>query len=293
MLCLLLPVALLAAPLDPAGCPSCHKTIAKQWAQSAHARSGTEPIYRANFALEPMQWCEGCHAPTTDRAIGCVSCHLSSGELLAARAPTPAAVRAHPIRFEPKLASSESCSGCHQFNFPTDRGRGAVTLSDHPMQNTLEEWKATGDARTCQSCHLPKGDHAMPAAFDLPTLRAAISVSVARVGGEVHVRLSSRDVAHRLPTGDPFHRLRFELCADPGCSKVTASRELGREVAAATGGWFIARDDTLEPGATTRLEFPSPSPSHWRLLYLYAARSAEPSLNSAQRQLEVVGGTLE
>jgi hypothetical protein len=276
---------LAAAPLDPAGCPSCHREVAKQWSASAHARSGSDPIYRANFAIEPMRWCESCHAPAADRSIGCVACHLKEGAILSAKPPTPAALRAHPIRFVAG-ALAASCTACHQFNFPTDRARGEVKLSNHPMQNTVEE--AKGDARPCQSCH----DHAMRAAFDLPTLRSAISVSVKRAGAELRVELASRDVPHRVPTGDPFHRLRFELCADAGCAHVTASRELGREVVTATAGWFIGHDDTLSPGTPTVLEFPSPTGTRWRLLYLYAARSVEPSLTPAQRQLEVYGGPL-
>ena len=284
----LLSLLLLAAtPIDPAGCGGCHREIALQWSQSAHARSGSDPIYLANHAIEPMQWCEGCHAPTKDRTVGCGACHLRQGKILAARPPTPAALDAHPIRFEPTLSQSESCAGCHQFNFPTDRSRGIVTFSEHPMQNTLEEWKKWGGAQTCQACHLPNGNHAIP-------VRPQISTQVVRLpDGEIEVTLEALGAGHRVPTGDPFHRLRFELCSDESCDRVLASRELGRRVVTATDGWLIGADETLLPDLPTRLQFSAAGVRHWRLLALYAAKSVEPLITLEQRQRELASGPVE
>lgn len=139
-----------AAPLSPspgglgsAECGRCHRTELHQWAGSRHAVSATNRLFTVSWKKEPMRWCIDCHGPVAgqrDEGVGCAACHLREGLVLTGKPPTAAAQRAHPSRHEPRLAKSDSCGECHQFNFPRTRV-DPVDYGPNPMQNTFAEWR--------------------------------------------------------------------------------------------------------------------------------------------------------
>jgi hypothetical protein len=256
-----------------AECGACHAKALEQWASSEHATGATNDLYRVSHDLEPMQWCENCHRPQAE-GVSCAACHVRAGVVLSAQAPTAAGQHAHAMRQEPRLSQSAFCGECHQFNFPIGHS-DPVTYSPHRMQRTLDEWTATGAQKTCQQCH---GAHAPRGAHDVERLRAALDVTVERVRDELRLRLEPKGVAHHFPTGDPFRRLRVELCADEACAQVLAVRELERRIAPAGDSWRIASDTTVPPEGLT-VAMPAPPHVHFvRVAYRYAARSNEPKL---------------
>ncbi len=277
---LLVPLLLAANPLSSAECGACHTEAFETWSRSRHAASATNATYRASHALEPMPWCDSCHAPQgVDEGISCAACHVREGLVLSTRAPSPDGERAHAMRQDVALGGSGLCAGCHQFNFPTSRTE-PVRFSSHPMQNTFVEWQATGTVRPCQACHAshdPQGPH------DVTALRASLRAVARRERDEVSIALEPVGVAHRFPTGDPFRRLELSLCRDVDCTGVVARRELEREVQATSDGWRLARDLTLPPtGLTVSLK--APGARFVRVSYRYAARSSEAALEADERE---------
>ncbi|REG27728.1 hypothetical protein ATI61_10963 [Archangium gephyra] len=84
----------------------------------------------------------------------------------------------------------------------------------------------------------------------------------------------ARDVGHRVPTGDPFRRLRLRLCREPACASPIATRFLMRRFEIRGDGWTLGEDTTVpvETASTPpvrRLEFPLTAPLpevlHWWL----------------------------
>jgi hypothetical protein len=205
---------------------------------------------------------------------------VRAGVVLSSRPPTAEGQRAHAMKHEPSLATNEFCAECHQFNFPASREE-PVTYSKHRMQRTLDEWTASGSTKSCQACH---GAHAPRGAHDVDALRQAIEAQLQVERGELRLRLEPKGVAHNFPTGDPFRRLRIDLCADEPCTRVLASRELGREVVPAGESWRIAEDFTVPPqGVTVAMTAPKDA-QFVRLTYRYAARSSESALDFSQRE---------
>ena len=69
-------------------CGTCHETQHAAWSTSAHATSGTSPVFVAMLPEVERAWgstarerCVDCHAPAHggDDGIGCVSCHAAVG----------------------------------------------------------------------------------------------------------------------------------------------------------------------------------------------------------------------
>jgi hypothetical protein len=263
-------------PLLLASCGACHAEQQAAWERSRHATASTNAVYRASHALEPMQWCDSCHLK---EGITCETCHVQDGVVLSARATTAKGQQAHAMREAPQLNQSDFCGSCHQFNFPLSRAE-PVRFSKHPMQNTLAEWRATQSAQTCQDCHEA---HNPPGPHDVKSLRAALRATATRVGDEVRIALTPAAVGHRFPTGDPFRRLRLELCRDEACTAVVAARELERQVRATHDGWEIAQDLTLPPEGLT-VAVHAAQARFVRLSYRYAARSSEAQLEEAERE---------
>jgi len=286
-------------------CGGCHEAEYRQWAGSRHASAFTNTLFTASFERQPRAWCVNCHAPLPEQrgpalgrgarkedpllaeGVNCAACHVRGGEVLTAREPDLAALSAHPMRREPKLATSEFCGGCHEFNVPV-RDAHPFRYSDTPMQETLSEWASSSAAArgvTCQGCHMPEGRHTFPGAHAPGLVAGALSVSFSREEGRLVAEVRSRDVGHRVPTGDPFRRLRLRLCREPGCAEPLATRWLMRRFSKREDGWVLAADTTVpvETESTQpvrRLEFPLTAPLpevlHWRLDYLLS--EPEPAL---------------
>lgn len=307
--------------LSARACGGCHEAEYRQWAGSRHASAFTNPLFNASFGRKPQAWCVHCHAPLPEQlppalapdarkaepllaeGVNCAACHVRGGEVLSAREPGPAALSAHPVRREPKLGSSEFCGGCHQFNVPAF-GVHPFRYSQTPMQETLAEWtSSTAAARgvSCQGCHMAGGSHGFPGAHAPGLVAGALSVTFEKQGGRLFAEVRARDVGHRVPTGDPFRRLRLRLCREPACTSPLATRFLMRRFETRGSGWTPGEDTTVpvETASTApvrRLEFPLTGPLpevlHWRLDYLLAEVELEELVPPELLRLELQQGTV-
>lgn len=263
--------ALADAARRNAECEGCHAEIAGEWRASLHHASQTEPAYQRAFLIEPLPFCQGCHAPEADpRApvppaladlgTGCVTCHVTgTGAVLAAPSRKDAAAPApHPITREPRFATAEACARCHEFAFPDNDLRQTPAL----MQSTIREHAALGPgAPSCADCHMPptRGpgaphrDHGFANAADPAALRAALTARATREGpATLRLVLSAGAVGHAFPTGDLFRRItvRAEAVGPEQQSLGEASRHLMRhfKLERQKGGAVarvLARDDRL------------------------------------------------
>jgi hypothetical protein len=311
--------------LSARACATCHEAEHAQWATSRHAAAFTNTLFRASFGRARQAWCVHCHAPLKEQqrpalapregedlslleeGVTCAACHLRGGEVLSARVPSAAALQAHPVRHEPRLATAEACTGCHQFNVPLP-GQPLTHDSGVPMQDTGAEWarsRAAAEGRTCQSCHMGESGHRFPGAHTPGYVAGALSVTFQVEPGRALVaEVRARGVGHRVPTGDPFRRLRLRLCRDAGCAEPLATRFLSRRFEATPSG-VRAKGDTTVPVETEttapvrRWEFPlatlpAPLPEvlHWQLDYLLAEPELEALVPPEAMRHEVHRGTV-
>jgi hypothetical protein len=264
-----------AAVAENAACEACHREIAAEWRGSLHHRADVEPSYLRAFAIEPMPFCRGCHAPEAVAAepegadvaalgVGCVTCHVTGpgGTLAAPAAPAappaapsapaaaPSAPAPHAVVRDARFAGAAACSACHEFAFPAARGRTAAEL----MQSTVTEHAASPAAgEACAGCHMPRTrsgrrSHAFLASRDPATLRRALEVRAARTSATtVRLTLLPQHPGHALPTGDLFRRLELsaEAAGPDRISLGSAVRYLARhwEPRPRGGGRVLVRDD--------------------------------------------------
>jgi len=155
--------------LDADGCGTCHAEIAAEWRVSPHAASWTEPVFQAAYVHEPLAFCRDCHAPMNHQArtaprgvaasdgVSCAACHVRDGVVLG---PGRATSAPHPMRVTTTITSSDYCAPCHEFGFLSSGGPGAHAVETAELQQaTFSEWRAwprTGEAASCQSCHMPE-----------------------------------------------------------------------------------------------------------------------------------------
>ncbi|MEZ4381309.1 MAG: multiheme c-type cytochrome [Nannocystaceae bacterium] len=223
-----------------AACVACHPTVAAEWWSSQHRSAFTEPTFQEAHALEPHAFCRGCHAPQQDPAIdqvtpaaivgvGCLSCHVADGVILAGEGTAGTSASPHPLRRDPGLGAA-ACGRCHQFAFPDDGLRERPLL----MQATIDEHAASRRSdRSCAACHMPKGadgrrSHAFAASRDPAALRRALRVEADRVDARrIRVTLRAGEVGHAVPTGDLLRRLEVGA-ALPGRAAQSSRRYLAR-----------------------------------------------------------------
>jgi hypothetical protein len=312
--------------LSARACGTCHEAEYAQWATSRHAGAFTNALFRASFAsADRRSWCVNCHAPLPkqrqpalgvgeggdsallEEGVTCAACHLRGGEVLSARVPSQEARNAHPVRHEPRLATAEACTGCHQFNVPIP-GAPLTRDSGVPMQDTGAEWassRAAAEGLTCQGCHMGGAGHQFPGAHTPGYVAGAVSVTFeVAPEGVLVAELRSRGVGHRVPTGDPFRRLRLLLCRDAGCGAPLATRTLARSFQSRPDGVQAGRDTTIPVETATtepvrrfkfRLDgFPGPLPGvlYWRLDSLLAEPELEGLVPPELLRQEVHRGTV-
>lgn len=310
--------------LSARACGTCHEAQYAQWAGSRHAQAFTNDVFHASFHRAPQAWCVHCHAPLPaqqrpalapregedvsllEEGVTCAACHLRGGQVLSARVPSAEALNAHPVRQEPRLATAEACTGCHQFNVPQP-GAHPFRYSEVPMQDTGAEWaasRAAAEGRTCQSCHMGETGHRFPGAHTPGYLAAAVSVHWRVEAGALVAEVRSHGAGHRVPTGDPFRRLRLRLCRDADCEVPLATRLLSRRFRLGPGEVSAAGDttvpvETVNSDPVRRLEFPraslpTPLPGvlHWRLDFLLAEPELEGIIAPTALRQEVHRGTV-
>ncbi len=258
-------------------CEGCHRTIAAEWRGSLHHRAWDDPVFLTAYAIEPLGFCRGCHAPEADPAhvppegarrlgVGCVTCHVQGADVLGSHARS-ARVGAHAVVADARLASSAACERCHQFDFPQPQRA--------PMQGTADEHRASPHAaEACQSCHmasvrvegeLPHRSHDFRVLGDAARLRSAVTARAARVDDRaVTVSLSAARIGHAFPTGDMFRRLevRARVVDASGATVVAATPVvLARRFSMQRNEHLQIADDRVPASGEARearLEFAAP-----------------------------------
>lgn len=216
----------LDAAAHNAACEGCHSDIAREWRDSMHRRAHVDPVYQRAFAIEPMAFCQSCHAPEADLSanvpqpladlgIGCVTCHVDdAGRIVSGPASDFAKTAPHDVARSNSFSTADACAACHQFEFPDRILRGGVEL----MQSTVDEHARSAFAKTaCADCHMPRVEGHKSHRFgvtDQPAMiRKAVKVRVDRSGpSSVKIAIAPQGVGHAFPTGDLFRRL--ELTAE-------------------------------------------------------------------------------
>jgi hypothetical protein len=282
-----------ARPARNESCVGCHPDIAEEWASSLHRQAWSDRVFQKAYAIEPLAFCRGCHAPAADptrapsRAaadvgVGCVTCHVQGGRVVGPRVP---AEPAHPVVADGRLDTQAACASCHQFDFPARAHQAAP----EPMQDTLREHaRSTSGAVPCQGCHMPVVDgpggrhhsHAFAVLGDPLMIRRAVKIAAARAGERtLRLTLTPAAVGHAFPTGDMFRRLeaRAEIVGGGRATPVVLARSftdaprdpLGTELTFAR----VEQADTRvpPPGGPPRvvdLELPAASGRvRWQVVY--------------------------
>ena len=308
-----------------ATCTGCHSEIAAEWRASLHSQSQTDPAYQRAFAVEPLPFCQGCHAPETriDRpvpaaaaelGVGCVTCHVVGDHLLAsdATANLGSSAPPHALTRTAAFASTGACASCHQFTFPDRAPRSEPAL----MQATLHEHAESGARDVpCASCHMPRvgsgsgrhRSHAFPGGHDPEFVKAGLRVRAERrARNRVVLVLQTAGVGHAFPTGDLFRRLEVSAEAIGSDDQVVAgarrflSRHWTEKQRFAQVVREVSGDD--RPTQTPRevqLELPLDAaaaalPIAWRVAYqrVEHPRSEADEDSVLDGEIEIASGTL-
>lgn len=253
-------------PVDhsAAACVSCHAGEHEEWAASRHAVAWTNGIFQREFLRQPLDWCVRCHAPlaaggaesvdtVAAEGVNCAVCHLRDGRMLA---EVKSATSPHDTVAVAGFARESFCGGCHQFPFPVVEEDGSVVrYTEHPMQNTIVEFRAgpfADSPRACLGCHgnTPAG-HRFPGAHDLGTVQHAAELRICRSGASLRVDVRNVGAGHALPTGDLHRHLQLRAWRSSAPTLLWEAF-IGRAFEPAEGGGKRVRVDTSIPPQETR-----------------------------------------
>jgi GNAT superfamily N-acetyltransferase len=97
------------------------------------------------------------------------------------------------------IRASALCATCHTLITQALDAQGNV-VGELPEQVPYQEWLHSDykETRSCQSCHLPGGDHSMPAAFDLAHLRVNLAVLNGVGAEDVVDRFEAKQIGRAL-----------------------------------------------------------------------------------------------
>lgn len=260
----------LAAEPSAATCEPCHAQEVAAWRSSRHGTAWTNDSFGVAWEETPARsWCKTCHTPVlalAQEGVTCVVCHPQEGSHYTSR------------------RDSEACATCHQFQGP------ALSRPFHqagePMQDTFEEWRASGVSESCHDCHL--ADHGLPGARDRGFVLSAVEITAAP--GELTLA-ATRRLGHKLPTGDGFRRLVLLACADPACEQVLRRTTLGVEHRYQGDTLVVNQDTRLRPGEVRVLPLPEGAVA-WRLDYHLVDPMLAPLLNPEEAWYTLAQGTL-
>lgn len=173
-----------------AECGACHPWEFQQWRYGAgsdldsgasgsyHALSSTDAMFRGmidGIASETQPYCRGCHEPANpwsvqdqvndipaprtfalEEGVSCVSCHFDGTTMVSGRA----------------LERPLFCATCH------NDSAGLVEV--------YAEWSTEyRGGRTCQQCHMRKGDHAFPGFHSPSMARRALAIGKPVANGRI------------------------------------------------------------------------------------------------------------
>jgi len=304
----------LCSKLRSEECVQCHSDIAAEWRSSLHRQSWEDPVFQSAYSVEPLAFCRGCHAPTSNpkktptvaagrNGVDCVTCHVQQGGIVGSG--EHAASAAHPVFADARLSTEAACGGCHQFNFPPI----SKQVVPQAMQNTLAEHEQSRFSDTpCQSCHMPVVEtggashhrHDFSVLGNAAMIRSAAKVRASLTGAnQVEVVVVADGVGHAFPTGDMFRRLEVRAeVRDSGGRTTNTLRPVilarrfadkPRQAAGAGGGFQRVQvgDDRVAPpgfGEPRRVTFAIPgSPSAERVHYQVVYQRMSAPMASAFR----------
>ncbi|MEE9302412.1 MAG: hypothetical protein V3U84_01370, partial [Thiotrichaceae bacterium] len=101
------------------------------------------------------------------------------------------------VNADPVFSQSQFCARCHQF------GEEGILVNGKPLENTLEEWKASrfpGEGKTCQSCHMPNNSHGFKGVHDRDMVRLGLKVKATKKDSDLTVSFNNAGAGHALPT---------------------------------------------------------------------------------------------
>ncbi|TGL88792.1 hypothetical protein EHQ68_09150 [Leptospira congkakensis] len=276
-------------------CLSCHNEIKIH--KDRHSFSWKSELFQEAIQIENRQWCVHCHAPLTsqkeiyfrklrgdsnlsdldlrllDEGINCVSCHVRNGKILGSQNSKN---EYHEV-VESNIGKSEFCANCHQFNFPVFNG-DSIRYTNHPMQNTYEEWKSSGREESCQSCHY--SNHNLTGPYDKKWfLDQFYDFGVDSEDGVLFISFRmTKGRGHQLPSGDLFRSLAVEVSKDSKFESLTVSKRWSRKYETKHGNIRETINKVLTVDTsllfsknTINIVFDKPthSPSYVRLVYYY------------------------
>lgn len=210
-------------------CESCHSEIAQEWRSSLHRQSWTEPSFQRALAIEPLPFCQSCHAPeanvlhkpdawSANMGVTCVTCHLVEHEIISGTSNHhPPQVAPHAVTRSEAFGHVGACQRCHEFQFPDVHRRTRTEF----MQSTIQEHRgSTYRDVSCASCHmLTVGNgqrrhrsHAFGITRNEQALRQALTVKAQRTScTNLEFTLIPNGVGHAFPTGDLFRRIEIRV----------------------------------------------------------------------------------
>ncbi len=276
-------------------CISCHKDIYPD--KDRHSFSWKSDLFQEAIKIENREWCVHCHAPLStqkeiyfrklkgdsnltdvdlqllNEGINCVSCHVRNGKVLGYKNT----IHEYHEVVEFNIDKSAFCANCHQFNFPVFSG-DIIQYTNHPMQNTYEEWKSSGKEESCQSCHYSK--HNLVGPYDRKWLLDQFydfKVDKDEEVLSVSFRLG-KGRAHNLPSGDLFRSLVLEVSENSKFQSLIISKRWSRKYETTnrdmkeTLNKLLVVDTSIPPSKSNiKVVFDKPpiSPSYVRLVYYY------------------------
>jgi hypothetical protein len=188
-------------------------------------------VYQRAFAIEPLAFCQGCHAPEADPekavpdtvaalGVACVTCHVLGDEVVAASrerssalALSPNGPSPHPVVRDGRLGAVTACARCHEFEFPD---RGARSRPELMQATVSEHARSLERDAACSDCHMPVVEnggrrhrsHGFLGGRDPELVKSGVHVSAARIdGSRLRVSLVPQSIGHAFPTGDLFRRV--------------------------------------------------------------------------------------
>lgn len=316
--------------LSPAACATCHRRQAAAWRSSRHARS-LSPGLLAQLVDAPkpdlVRHCLSCHAPLSEQfrelleageftpghGVTCAGCHVRAhrhfGPPLSPEKPVA-------IRFtgdqhggailSPDFRQSAFCTPCHQFD------PAGLALNGKLLQNTHAEWAASPQrlqGETCQTCHMPGGDHQMPGIHDPLTVSRAVDLEIdwdfapAQRRLRATVRLHNRGAGHHLPTYTTPALFVKAALGDSGGGVIDSSlqtrvvqrriqlgerRELFDTRIPAGGFWEFAFERTVPPQARLLTVIVEVDPDHFYRSFFEKLAGSEPFGLSRARSAELI-----
>lgn len=245
-------------------CGDCHIEIYREWKESPHAGSFSNPEFRAATYNYQFVFCLGCHAPESiyipakgqdypssprvrkarrEEGVNCNGCHLTEDCKLAGPLK---AMAPHPVGEGHELYKrSVLCGTCHR--------------------GTFNEWQAVSreDKESCQDCHMPASQekliqdapwrwlyrkkdtkrHTFSTDDGLKALEQPINIEVkitqvTKAAAVGFVELENLSIPHSIPTGDYGYRevvLRIEVEDSSGDKGLLKEESFFREMDTAIG----------------------------------------------------------